>query len=555
MQSKQEKPIQANGFVIMARLLKLVVPLTLVMLVTITTGVLGFLAAIFITVGGVYGLVNILGVQTGFSLEHLIYGILILAVLRGIFRYLEHLTGHYIAFKLLALFRDKIFQVLRRLALVKLESKESGELLARVMGDIEMLEIFYAHTIAPISIAIITCTIIFVIIANISLAMALVALAAFVTMGFILPTLATKYGRERGRVYRAQLSAMNNYFLDSVLGIREVLAYAQFKTRSEKIDADGEAIAQSVSKIRWHEGLLNMSNEVIIFAFNIIGLVVGLWLVYSGTLQITQMLMALVLLMASYGPTIALSSLSNNLLQTLASGERILTLLAEKPDLEEVTNGKNLNGINKIQVTNLKFAYEEVEVLKGISFELKKGEILGIEGKSGIGKSTLLKLMQRFYDATDGSVLIDDIDIKEINTDSLRDNITYITQSTYVFNTSVLDNIKIANLNASLEEVKLAAKQAGIDEFIESLPSGYETKISDLGIQLSDGEKQRIALARAFLHKAPVILLDEPTSNLDSLNEALILKSLTEQKTDKAIIIVSHRKSSLNICDRVLSLA
>lgn len=546
--------MQANGFVIMFRLLKLAIPLAHIMFITIATGVLGFLAAIFITVGGIYGLINIFGINTGFSLESLIYGILILAILRGIFRYLEHLTGHYIAFKLLALFRDKIFQVLRRLALVKLESKDSGELIARIMGDIEMLEIFYAHTIAPISIAIITCSIIFALIANISWAMSLVALGAFFTMGFILPTLATKYGRESGRVYRAQLSAMNNYFLDSVLGIREVLAFAQFKKRSTKIDKDGEEIAQSVSKMKWHLGLVSVSNEMIILLFNTIMLALGLWLMYAENLELSKMLLALVLLMASYGPTIALSNLSNNLLQTLASGERILTLLAEKPDLEEVVDGKNLEDINKIKVENLKFAYKEFEVLKGVSFELKKGEILGIEGKSGIGKSTLLKLLQRFYDATEGRVLIDNIDIKDINTDSLRDKITYITQSTYVFNTSLADNIKIAKLDAGLDEVKIAAKKAGIDDFIEKLPDGYDTKISDLGIQLSDGEKQRIALARAFLHQAPVILLDEPTSNLDSLNEALILKSLLEQKKDKAIILVSHRKSSLNICDRILQL-
>lgn len=546
--------MQANGFVIMFRLLKLVAPLAHIMFITIATGVLGFLAAIFITLGGIYGIVNILGVNTDFSLNHIIYGILILAILRGIFRYLEHLTGHYIAFKLLALLRDKIFQVLRKLALVKLESKDSGELIARVMGDIEMLEIFYAHTIAPISIAIITCGIILTLIAKISILMALVALGAFFTMGFILPTLATKYGRERGRLYRAQLSSMNNYFLDSVLGIREVLAFAQFKNRGKKIASDGESIAQSVSKIRFHEGLVGVSNEIIILFFNITMLLVGLWLLYSNVLTLPQMLVALVLLMASYGPAIALSNLSNNLLQTLASGERVLTLLAEKPDLEEVTQGKDLADINKIQVENLRFAYDKTEVLKGVSFTLNKGEILGIEGASGIGKSTLLKLMQRFYEAKDGRVLIDNVDIKDINSASLRDKITYITQSTYVFNTSILDNIKIAKLDASKAEVEDVAKKAGIADFIETLPNGYDTKISDLGMQLSDGEKQRIALARAFLHQAPVILLDEPTSNLDSLNEALILKSLLEQKHNKAIIIISHRKSSLNICDRVLQL-
>ncbi len=251
---------------------------------------------------------------------------------------------------------------------------------------------------------------------------------------------------------------------------------------------------------------------------------------------------------------IALSNLSNNLLQTLASGERVLSLLDETPDLEDVVDSTDLSNVENITVENLSFAYEEEQILSNLNVTINKGEIIGIHGRSGSGKSTLLKLIMRFYDPQSGTISINQTALPQINTTSLREHIAYITQQTYIFNETIYENILMANRSASKEQVIEAAKQASLHEFIMSLPEGYDTKVTELGNNLSDGEKQRIGIARAFLHNAPIILLDEPTSNLDSLNEAIILQSLLKVKTDKLIVLVSHRASTMAICDKVIKI-
>lgn len=283
-------------------------------------------------------------------------------------------------------------------------------------------------------------------------------------------------------------------------------------------------------------------------------LLVGGILFYDGKIDFNGFIVSVVLLMSSYGPVIALSNLSNNLLQTFASGERVLGLLAEEPILKDVTDGRNIENINEIEVNNISFCYQNEPILTNFSLQAKKGEILGIHGRSGSGKSTLLKLLMRFYDPQQGQIYINKENLTSLNTLNLRDNMAYITQQTYVFNESIYENILMARRSASRDEVIEAAKKASIHDFIMSLPQGYETIVTELGNSLSEGEKQRIGIARAFLHNAPVILLDEPTSNLDSLNEAIILKSLLKAKQDKLIILVSHRTSTMAICDRVIEI-
>ncbi len=546
--------MRKNGFVIMWHLLKLVTPLAHIMSFTIIMGVLGFLSAIFIMVLGAMGLVNLLGFSTYLDFSSILTALIVLAVARGILRYLEQMSGHYIAFKLLALLREKVFTALRRLAFVKLQDKQSGQLLSLVTNDIELLEVFYAHTIAPIMIALLTSTILLVIFAQISLWFALIAFLAYLIIGCVLPVITTKMAREDGRKYRELVGEMNDYFLDSIRGMKELQLFGNEQPRLAEINQRSEKIDKAFLKIKQQEGKVRSYTEIAVSAFNIVMLFVGFILFYYQQIDFAGLLVAVVLLMSSYGPVIALSNLSNNLLQTLASGERVLSLLDETPDLEDVVDNTDLSNVENITVENVSFAYEKELILSNLNLTINKGEIIGIHGRSGSGKSTLLKLIMRFYDPQSGTISINQTALSQINTVSLRDHIAYITQQTYIFNESIYENILMANRSASKDEVIEAVKKASLHEFIMSLPEGYDTKVAELGNNLSDGEKQRIGIARAFLHNAPIILLDEPTSNLDSLNEAIILESLLKVKSDKLIILVSHRASTMAICDRVIEI-
>ncbi|WP_233141925.1 thiol reductant ABC exporter subunit CydC [Aggregatibacter actinomycetemcomitans] len=547
--------MRKNGFVVMWQLMKLVTPLAHIMSFTIIMGTLGFLSAIFIMVLGAMGLAELLNFHVHLNLSQILTALIVLAVARGILRYLEQMSGHYIAFKLLALLRDKVFGALRRLAFVKLQDKQSGQLLSLVTNDIELLEVFYAHTIAPIAIAFLTSAILLAVFAHISWWFVLVALLAYVTIGIILPIVTTQMAREDGRKYRELVGQMNDFFLDSIRGMKEIQLFGNEQKRLQEIHQRSEKIDQAFLKIKQQEGNVRSFTEIAVSFFNIVILLVGLTLFAYDKIDFVGLLVAVILLMSGYGPVIALSNLSNNLLQTLASGERVLALLAEQPELKDVENGVSITDVQQIKVENVSFAYAQEQILSDVNLHINKGEILGIHGRSGSGKSTLLKLIMRFYDPQQGSICINDTDLKHINTVNLRDNIAYITQQTYIFNETIYENILLANRNATKEQVIEAAKKASIHEFIMSLPEVYDTKITEMGNNLSDGEKQRIGIARAFLHNAPIILLDEPTSNLDSLNEAMILQSLLNVKAEKLIILVSHRASTMAICDQVIPIA
>ena len=546
--------MRKNGFVVMGHLLKLVTPLAHIMAFTITMGTLGFLAAIFIMVLGAMGLVNLLNFDTHLSFSGILTALIVLAVARGALRYLEQMSGHYIAFKLLALLRDKVFSSLRRLAFVKLQDKQAGQLVSLVTNDIELLEVFYAHTIAPIMIAFFTSVILLLVFAHLSGWFVLVALAAYLTVGVILPIITTKLAREDGRRYRELVGEMNDFFLDSVRGMKEIQLFGYAKQRLAEIQQRSQKIDTAFERIKDQEAKVRVYTEVAVSVFNIIMLFTGLILFSLDKIDFSAFLIGVILLMSSYGPVIALSNLSSNLLQTLASGERVLSLLAEEPELKDVESAVDLKDVSRIDVENVNFAYGEEQILSDVSLSVKKGEILGIHGRSGSGKSTLLKLLMRFYDPKSGSIKINGETLPNINTRSLRDNMAYITQQTYIFNETIEENIRLARRDTTLEEIMEAAKKASIHDFILSLPQGYQTKMTELGGNLSDGEKQRIGIARAFLHNAPIILLDEPTSNLDSLNEAMILKSLLDVKAEKLIILVSHRQSTMAICDQVIGI-
>lgn len=540
-----------NGLKVMYKLIGLVLPLVHVMIAAITMGVIGFLTAIFIIVLGGVGLLNILGFATALSLKQVIIGIVICAVLRGILRYAEQGSNHYIAFKLLALIRHKVFIKLRKLAPAKLEGKDKGNLISIITTDTELLEVFYAHTISPIIIAFITSVIMTIFIGSYNIFLGAIALVAYFIVGVIIPVWSSNQGDETGQQYRDELGDLNSYFLSSIRGINDIIQYGVGKERLDEINRRTDELETKQKFLLKQEGSNRAVTDTAILLCSMIMLFAGCILYNKGQVDFTQVIIPLIALMSSFGPVVAISNLSNNLFHTIAAGNRVLDLLEEEPAVEEVS-GKETVEFADMKLENVSFAYDDEVILEDFNMEIKKNTIIGIYGKSGCGKSTLLKLLMRFWEVDNGSITIGGKNINEINTSDLRKMQSFVTQDTYLFNDTIANNIGIAKENATMEEIIAAAKKASIHDFIMSLPNGYDSKVGELGGNLSGGEKQRIGIARAFLHDAPMILLDEPTSNLDSLNEGIILKSLMESKENKTIIIVSHRKSTMNIADVVL---
>ena len=540
-----------NGLKVMYKLIGLVLPLVHVMIAAITMGVIGFLTAIFIIVLGGVGLLNILGFATALSLKQVIIGIVICAVLRGILRYAEQGSNHYIAFKLLALIRHKVFIKLRKLAPAKLEGKDKGNLISIITTDTELLEVFYAHTISPIIIAFITSVIMTIFIGSYNIFLGAIALVAYFIVGVIIPVWSSNQGDETGQQYRDELGDLNSYFLSSIRGINDIIQYGVGKERLDEINRRTDELETKQKFLLKQEGSNRAVTDIAILLCSMVMLFAGCILYNKGQVDFTQVIIPLIALMSSFGPVVAISNLSNNLFHTIAAGNRVLDLLEEEPAVEEVS-GKETVEFADMKLENVSFAYDDEVILEDFNMEIKKNTIIGIYGKSGCGKSTLLKLLMRFWEVNNGAITIGGKNINEINTSDLRKMQSFVTQDTYLFNDTIANNIGIAKENATMEEIIAAAKKASIHDFIMSLPKGYDSKVGELGGNLSGGEKQRIGIARAFLHDAPMILLDEPTSNLDSLNEGIILKSLMESKENKTIIIVSHRKSTMNIADVVL---
>ena len=551
-----------SAVAIMRKLIILVKPLTGVMLLGILLGVLGFLCAIFLTIIGGYGILKGLGVVEGMatsgkvtfwflsSWQYLFTLLLVMAVARGILHYGEQYCNHYIAFRVLAIIHHKVFSVLRKLCPAKLEGKEKGNLITIITSDIELLEVFFAHTISPIAIAFLTSMMMILFIGQQHWLAGLLALFAYGIVGIILPIWNEKRSYGTGIKFRNEVGKLNDFVLNSMYGLDEIQQYNQGTIQQTIMDQKSIQLSENQKKLSSFEGSQKAVTNLIIQIFSWGMFFMMLWLYQTGNVDFSQVLIATLAMMSSFGPTIALSSLSNNLNQTLACGERVLSLLEEKPVIEEVSGRKPID-FEGAEVEKVYFSYEKDMILQNISMQIPKGKVLGIHGVSGSGKSTLLKLLMRFWDVNQGSIYISHKNIKEINTDDLRHFSSYVTQDTMMFRDTIAENIKIAKQKATMEEVKNAAKKASIHDFIMSLPDGYETNVAELGDSLSDGEKQRIGLARAFLQDGDLILLDEPTSNLDILNEGIILKSLSEAKTGKTIVLVSHRSSTMSLADEL----
>ena len=556
---------------IMGSLIGLVKPLLHIMLAAIILGTLGYLCAIFLTI--LAGQVIVHGLLTGAAgiivpvdnmwlafipVKTIITVMIVIAVLRGILHYAEQYCNHFIAFKLLAIIRHKVFASLRKLCPAKLEGRDKGNLISIITTDIELLEVFYAHTISPIAIATLTSMVMVIFIGRYHWLAGMLALAAYLIVGVAIPMWNGKCGSQKGMEFRTSFGELNSFVLDSLRGLDETIQYGQGEKRKEQMSERSKNLAGIQKSLSKMEGSQRSFTNMVILLASFGMLALTIWLYDKGAIGFEGILTCTIAMMGSFGPVVALSSLSNNLNQTLASGERVLSLLEETPLVEEIPGDVETPGTESVEheftgaeAENVTFAYDNEVILDNYSLKMQTGKITGIHGASGSGKSTLLKLLMRFWDVQDGSVSVDGTDVRKIPIRYLRDMESYVTQETHLFHDSIANNIEVAKPGASREEIMEAARKASIHDFIMTLPKEYDTEVGELGDTLSGGEKQRIGIARAFLHECPLILLDEPTSNLDSLNEGIILKSLKESAEKKTVVLVSHRVSTMNVADVV----
>ena len=539
---------------ILLRMLKLVEPLAGFMLLAVLMGTLGFLCAQFIPILGGFAVLHGLKIDISFSVKVVWVALIVIALLRAVLKYGEQRTNHYIAFTLLAIIRDKVFKALRRLCPAKLEGRDKGDLISLITSDVELLEVFYAHTVSPICIAILVELVMVIFIGSYHWSLGLLALCAFVSVGVILPLIISRRSGTLGDELRADNGALAAYMLESIRGLDETVQYGGGQKRLSELTAKTAVLSEKQSKLNKLTGTdLALANTFILF-FDIAMLGLCTVLYSRNVIGFDGFLIPMIALMSSFGPVTALASLGTTLQATVASGARVLAVIDEKPETEDVT-GKDKIPFEGASVENVTFSYGGETVLDGISMSFPENRIVGIVGKSGCGKSTLLKLLMRFWRTKKGRVAVSGVNVDDINTKDLRDLESYMTQETQLFKDTIAGNIRIAKLDATQEEIEEACKKASIHDFIMTLPNGYETGVGELGETLSGGERQRIGLARVFLHGAPFILLDEPTSNLDSLNEAVILKSLKEESRGKTVVLVSHRRSTVRIADEVIEMA
>lgn len=539
--------MKRSGFKVMVRLAGLVRPLTGYMILAIMMGVIGHLCASFITIFGGYAILQILHPEWSLNLGVLFATVLLFALFRGFLRYAEQACNHFIAFKLLALIRDKVFGALRRLCPAKLDGKDKGNLISIITSDIELLEVFYAHTISPIFIAILFSIVMVSFIGSYHVALGAVALAAYIVVGGMIPLLTSRLSGDAGVRFRTKSGLLSGFVLDSLRGLAETIQYGQGEKRMEDINRQTDRLSEDEKRMKQTAGRNTAVTNTVILMFDLGMLFLSASLVgFEGCLIVT------LALMSSFGPVIALASLGATLQNTFAAGNRVLDILEESPVVEEIKGEEEID-FHGAAAENVTFAYGEELILDHFSVRIPENKIIGINGRSGSGKSTLLKLFMRFWQVQKGRVEISGRNVEKINTSNLREMESFVTQETHLFHDSIRNNIRIAKLDATDKEIEDACKKASVHDFIMSLPKGYDTEVGELGDTLSGGERQRLGLARAFLHNAPFMLLDEPTSNLDSLNEAVILKSLNEECKDKSVVLVSHRKSTMGIADTVYS--
>lgn len=547
-----KKNLRRSGVSIMASLILLLGSLAYIMLLAVINGSLGFICAMGVPLCGAVGIAKAMGEPMALSYTVIIALAVGCGVLRGLLRYLEQYGNHYIAFRLLAVLRDKIFGALRTLCPAKLEGKQKGSIIAMITSDIETLEVFYAHTISPICIAVVVSLVVFTFVGMVSSwYLALIALVGYIAVGIIVPMISSGKLKASGVRYRSEFASFNAYFMDSIKGIKDIVLNNAGKQRKAEVNHRSDILLEETKKMKHEITRSAAVTELTVSLFILAALATGIVLVSNGMLSTGRMIIGVVAVFGSFGPVIAISALPGNLTQTFASGDRVLDLLAEQPAVTPVENGKCFD-FEQLVVSDLSFSYDgQTQILNDICMSAKKGEIIGIVGESGCGKSTFLKLLLRFWQKSSGEIAYNDTDIEEIDSDSLLENVTMVSQVTYLFDETVADNLRIAKPDATQQEMETACKMASVHDFVMTLPDGYNTRVGALGDNLSAGEKQRLGLARAFLRGSDLILLDEPTSNVDSINEGIILKALRQQKNRKSIILVSHRESTMAVADRI----
>lgn len=541
---------QRSGYKVMLSLIKLVKPLTFYMILAILMGLIGHLCASFITILSGYAILDVLDFNIGINLSTIFIIIFLCALFRGVFRYIEQSCNHYIAFKLLALLRDKVFVALRKLCPAKLEGRDKGNLIAVITSDIELLEVFYAHTISPIVIALLFSIILIGFIGSYHWLLGIIAFMAYLFIGLIIPIIISKLNGNDGLKFRTKSGNLSSFVLDSLRGLSEILQYNNSQKRLLDMDEYTDELIVEEEKMKINFGRNTAITNSIILIFDFLMLFISSLLYQKNIIGFDGVLISTLALFSSFGPVIALANLGSTLQNTFAAGNRVLDILEEKPVVSEITGNKEIEFLNA-EAKDVTFSYDDEIILSNLSLKIPKNSITGIVGCSGSGKSTLLKLFMRFWDVKEGSIKISAEDVSKINTSNLRNMESFVSQETHLFHDSVKNNLLIAKLDASDEEIVEACKKAAIHDFILTLPKGYDTLVGELGDTLSSGQKQRIGLARAFLHDAPFMLLDEPTSNLDSLNEGIILKAINEEKEDRTIVLVSHRQSTMRIVDNV----
>lgn len=478
----------------------------------------------------------------------------VIAVLRGALHYIEQYCNHYIAFKLLAIIRHKVFAALRRLCPAKLAGRDKGNLISVITTDIELLEVFYAHTISPVAIAILTSLAMILFMGQYHICAAVFAMTAYIIVGAVIPVCNGRRGSEKGMAYRTAFGELNSFVLSSLRGMDETIQYGGGEDRRAAMQKRSEELSKLQKELSRQEGGQRSVTNFMILLSSVVMLLLTGYLQSRGEIGFEGVITCTVAMMGSFGPVVALASLSNNLNQTLASGERVLSVLEEEPAVSENQGEGGPSAFTGEGLKEVSFAYDEDVILEKNNLKAEKGQIVGIHGVSGSGKSTILKLLMRFWDVNSGTVEISGENVQTMATKKLRDYESFVTQDTDIFHDSIAANIAIGRPDASREEIIQAAKKASLHDFVMSLPEGYDTEVGELGDTLSGGERQRIGIARAFLHDAPLLLLDEPTSNLDSLNEGMILKSLQESCQEKTVILVSHRKSTMSLVDRVFEM-
>ncbi|MGX6971383.1 amino acid ABC transporter ATP-binding/permease protein [Vagococcus bubulae] len=519
-------------------------------LIAVILGVISYCCVIYIPY------VSAVTVMTSSRISNfswLIFSLVMAILFRGIARYGEQYMNHYIAFHTLADVRHELFKKLRTLAPAKLLSRGKGDYIALITSDVEMLEIFFAHTVSPVLIATIMGIGLVTYFSQVHLVLGLIALGAYVLLGILVPSIQYRQAKKIGDDYKTSLSNLNQTVIEMSEGKKDIQQYGLKNQMLQRLRQRGDTLNRVSLKKTGQLRNIQWYMELIIALGTIWFVLLGVTL----SVQPDKLIVSSLVFVSSFGPFIPLSMLGNELLSTLSSAKRLRQVMNEKPAVNDVTREEPLYKIDfeSLSANHVSFSYQEDQpVLQNVNLMFPTKGFIGIQGESGRGKSTFLYLLMRFFDVSKGSININERNIKAVNTRDVYSIEGYMSQTTDLFTGTIRDNIGLGMPNASDELIEQAAKKASVHEWIMSLPNSYDTEIKQGKRDISDGEKQRIGLARLFLHDAPVMILDEPTSHLDYLNEQIILRAIEKERYKRLIVMVSHRETSLSKADNVIKL-